>query len=284
MKILCRFGFLVLVWYAGLGYSNAGWAQVADANLPDSPSPAAAPGDPSPAPDRQAFNPSTEREATWRTLPGNFLHDQKDIWLFPAQLARGRHLVPTLAVAGITTGLIFADPHIMPYFRKHQTNLDDLNDTFDAYITTGMVIAVPASLMAAGYIRHDQRTISSALLCAEAYGDSAIPNLAIKAITRRERPIDVPIDGNYEDTFFNGGKSPFHGSSFPSGHATAAFSVATVVAERYKRHRWVPWAAYTLAAAVSASRITSAAHWPSDVFLGAAMGYSIARFQVLRPQ
>jgi membrane-associated phospholipid phosphatase len=285
MKILRRFGFLVLVSCVGIGgYSNYGWAQVADASLPDSPSPAAGLSDPSPEPARQPFNPSAEREATWRTLPGNFLHDQKDIWLFPTQLARGRHWVPTLAVAGVTAGLIYADPHIMPYFRKHQANLDDLNDTFDAYITTGMVISVPASLMVAGYIRHDQRTISSALLCAQAYGDSVIPNLAIKAITRRERPIDVPINGNYEDTFFNGGKSPLHGSSFPSGHATAVFSVATVVAERYKRHRWVPFAAYTLAAAVSASRITSAAHWPSDVFLGAAMGYSIARFQVLRPQ
>jgi len=294
MKILCRFGFLVVVSCTGIGgFSNVCQAQGADANLPDSPSVTAGLSDPSPdagtpnpgtpEPARQPFNPSAEREATWRTLPGNFLHDQKDIWLFPTQLARGRHWVPTLAVTGVTAGLIFADPHAMPYFRKHQTNLDDLNDTFDAYITTGMVISVPASLMVAGYIRHDQRTVSSALLCAEAYGDAAIPNLAIKAITRRERPIDVPPDGNYHDTFFNGGKSPFHGSSFPSGHANGAFAVATVVAERYKRHRWVPWAAYTLATAVSFSRITAAAHWPSDVFLGGAMGYSIARYQVLRP-
>lgn len=282
MKTLYRFGFLVCFLWAGIGgFSNAGWAQAAEANLPDSPSAASGPSDPSPG--RQIPESPSEREATWRTLPRNFLHDQKDIWLFPTQLARGRHWVPTLAVTGITAGLIFADPHVMPYFRKHQSNLDDVNDGFDAYITTGMVIAVPASLMVSGYIRHDQRTVSSALLCAEAYGDAAIPNLAIKAITRRERPIDVPINGNYHDTFFNGGKSPFHGSSFPSGHATGAFSVATVVAQRYQRHRWVPWAAYTLATAVSFSRITGAAHWPSDVFLGAAMGYSIARYEVLRP-
>jgi len=138
--------------------------------------------------------------------------------------------------------------------------------------------------MTAGYIRHDQRTVSSALLCAQAYADSAVVNLAIKAITRRERPTDVPPGGDFHNTFFNGGKSPFHGSSFPSGHSTGAFSVATVVATRYQRHRWVPYLAYGMATVVGLSRITTAAHFPSDVFLGAAMGYSIARFQTLRPQ
>ena len=291
MKTLCRFGLFVLIACTGIG-SPSIWAQTADGGLPDSPSvvlnrapsphdgPAAAPADAGGAPESP-----TERQATWRTLPGNFLHDQKKIWLtYPAELAHGRHWAPTLAVAGGTAGLIYADPHVMPYFREHQRNLDDFNDGFDAYITTGMVISVPASLMVGGYVRHDQRTVSSALLCAEAYGDSAIVNLAIKAITRRQRPIDIPVGGNYHDTFFNGGKSPFHGSSFPSGHTTGVFSVATVVANRYARHRWAPPLAYAFATVISLSRITTAAHWPSDVFLGAAIGYSTAKYAVLRPQ
>jgi membrane-associated phospholipid phosphatase len=284
MKRVNRFGLFVLVSSLSLGgLSTYGGAQRADANLPDNPVPSGSPADP--GPEREPYNPRVEREATWRTLPGNFLHDQKDIWLFPTQLARGKHWVPVLAVSGVTAGLIFADPHVMPYFRKHAgSSLDDVNDTFDAYITTGEVIAVPASLLAAGYIRHDQRTISSALLCAQAYADSAIVNLAMKAVTRRERPTDIPIDGNYHDTFFNASKSPWHGSSFPSGHTTGVFSVATVVAERYKRHRWVPWVSYAFAGVISASRITTAAHWPSDVFLGAALGYSVAKYQVMRPQ
>ncbi len=285
MKSVCRFGLFVLLSSVGLGgFSNDVRAQAANANLPDGPSPPGNSAEPAPAADRQAFDPSSEREATWRTLPRNFLRDQKDIWLFPTQLARGRHWVPTLAVAGITAGLIYADPHTMPYFRKHATNWDDFNDTFDAYITTGEVISLPAGLLAGGYIRHDPRTVSSALLCAQAYGDSAIVDLAIKAITRRERPVDVPVNGNYRDTFFNGGKSPLHGSSFPSGHTIGVFSVATVVANRYQRHRWVPFAAYGMAFVISASRITTAAHWPSDVFLGGALGYSIAKYETLRPQ
>lgn len=304
MNRLCRFGFLVVAACAVGGLTGQAWAQADEAALPDNPSPvgiastqaaspagasaaaaspAAAPSDDS-RPERQVPASPAEREATWRTLPGNFLHDQKDIWLFPVQLARGRHWVPTLAVAGITAGLIYADPHAMPYFDKHQTNLDDLNDTFDAYITTGEVISVPVGLLTGGYIRHDQRTVSSGLLCAEAYADSAIVNLAIKAVTRRQRPIDVPLNGNYSDTFFNGGKSPFHGSSFPSGHTTAVFSVATVVANRYGRHRWVPYVSYAFATVIGLSRITTIAHWPSDVFLGAAIGYSTSKYVVLRPQ
>ncbi len=313
MKTVCRFGLFLLIASTGVGGGCYGWGQAAYAipplsasALPDSPAalvntPSTLPDSPSAGPESGAILPDDPsaapgedgagapespngREATFRTLPRNFLQDQKAIWTFPAQLARGRHWMPVLATAAMTGALIYADPHAMPYFRQHATNWDDFNDTFDAYITTGEVIMVPLGLLAGGEVRHDPRTVSSALLCAEAYGDSAIVNLAIKAVTRRKRPVDIPVNGNYRDTFFSGGKSPLHGSSFPSGHTTAVFSVATVVANRYARHRWVPWAAYTFAGVISASRITTAAHWPSDVFLGAVIGYSTAKYAVLRPQ
>jgi len=228
--------------------------------------------------------PHTDREETWRALPKDFLHDQKEIWLFPVQLAHGRYLLPTLAIAGGTTGLIYADPHVMPYFRSHATNLDDLNDVFDSYTATGEVVAIPAALLAAGYMRHDRYMVSTSLLAADAYADSAIVDLALKAITRRERPSDIPTGTPFTGTFFNGNKSPFKGSSFPSGHAAGAFSVATVIATRYRNHKWVPWTVYSFATVVSLSRITTLAHFPSDVFLGAAIGYTTARFQTLRPR
>ncbi|HEV2171029.1 MAG TPA: phosphatase PAP2 family protein, partial [Candidatus Binatus sp.] len=227
-----------------------------------------------------------QREATWRSLPGDFLHDQKDLWTFPVRLVKGHAVVPTLIVAGVTTGLIFADPHDMPYFNNHKRNWDDFNDVFDPMITTGEVIALPTGLMAAGYVRHDDREVNTALLAAEAYGDSVVINLAMKAITRRQRPSDVAPKGDYSDTFFNGGKSPLKGSSFPSGHATAVWSVATIVAERYKNRGkpWIPFLSYTLATAISCSRVTESAHFPSDVWLGASLGYTIARFQTLKPR
>jgi membrane-associated phospholipid phosphatase len=266
------------------------------ANLPDAPAAAPLPDAPTgPMHDdsgqtaRPAVDTTTgvpQREATWRSLPGDFLHDQKDLWTFPIRLAHGKALVPTLIVVGGTVALIYSDPHTAPYFRNHQTNWDDFNDVFDPMITTAEVVSLPAGLMTAGYIRHDTREVNTALLAAEAYGDSVIINLAMKAVTRRQRPADVPPNGDFGNTFFNGGKSPLKGSSFPSGHATAVWSVATVVAERY-RHRgkpWIPVLSYTLATAISCSRITESAHFTSDVWLGAALGYTIAKYQTLKPR
>jgi hypothetical protein len=258
------------------------------AALPDDPGRVALPDDPGQTarPTVDTTTGVAQREATWRSLPGDFLHDQKDLWTFPWQLAKGRHLVPTLIVVGGTVGLIYADQFDTPYFRNHEKNWDDVNDVFDPLITTGEVISLPAGLMTAGYIRHDDREVNTALLATEAYGDSVVINLAMKAITRRMRPSDVPTGGDFSDTFFKGSKSPLKGSSFPSGHSTAVWSVATVVAERY-RHRgkpWIPFLAYTLATAISCSRITQSAHFPSDVWMGSALGYSIAKYQTLKPR
>ncbi|HKW16841.1 MAG TPA: phosphatase PAP2 family protein [Terriglobales bacterium] len=267
---------LAAIYLVALFLSSIARAQ-GPGDLPDAPSQVSS--------GSQHDNEPYERVTSWHRLPKDFLHDQKAIWLvFPSQLAKGRHWVPTLAVTGLTAGLIAADSHVMPYFRSHERNLDDINDVFDSYITTGEVIAVPASLMVAGYVRHDDYQVDTAMLAGEAYADSAIVDLAIKAVSRRERPSDVRPGQPFTDTFFSGGKSPFKGSSFPSGHAAGVFSVATVVASRYHKRAWVPWVAYGFATAISFSRVTTLSHFPSDVFLGAALGYTITRYQVLIPR
>lgn len=70
--------------------------------------------------------------------------------------------------------------------------------------------------------------------------------------------------------------------SFHSGNTVAAFSVATLFAELDRTHHWLPCAAYGLTGVVGLSRLNVQAHFPSDVFLGAALGYSISHFAVLR--
>ena len=269
---------LVIICAAIACTASFAYTQDIDPQLPDSPSHAKeAAGE---KPDSPA-----NRAITWRTVSKDFLQDQKAIWwTFPGQLGKGQHWLPTLAVVGGTAVLIATDSHSQPYFRTHERNLDDINDVFDSPITAAEVIGLPASLMITGYVRHNSYQVGSALLAGEAYADSAVVDLAIKAITRRKRPSDIPPSGPYTDTFFSGGKSPFKGSSFPSGHAAGAFAVATVIATRYHTHRWVPWAVYGFATAVGFSRVTTNSHFPSDVFLGAALGYSITRFQVLRPR
>src|SRR2546425_8335228 len=103
---------LVPILCAGFCAPNSAHAQEASADLPDSPSQTAPPA-------RASSDAPEQREVSWRSLPTDFLHDQKGIWLFPVQLAKGRHWLPTLAVTGGTAALIVADPHVMPYFRSH---------------------------------------------------------------------------------------------------------------------------------------------------------------------
>ena len=224
-----------------------------------------------------------DREVSWRTLPRNVLQDQKDIWLFPVQLGKGRHWLSTLAVTGVTAALIIADPHDTPYFRR-TARFKGFDDAFSGRITAAETAIVPAAFLVLGYFRHDSYTEKTALLAGEAYADSAIVDVVMKVATRRLRPSDIAPSGNFSDTFFSSPKSLSGiSTSFPSGHAAAAFAVATVFSHRYRQHRWVPWVAYGTAAVIGFSRITMQAHFPSDVFLGAALGYTMTKFAVLRP-
>lgn len=219
-------------------------------------------------------------DISWKHLPKRILEDQKDLWLFPTQLARGEHWAPTLGIAGATGVLIATDPHTQPFFRNN-SSFEETSEIFSTSNTAIVEFGVPAVVYITGLVRHDSYTTQTAILTGEAYLASAIPDLAIKVVTRRLRPADVGPAHDFRDTFFQAHGTAL-GSSFPSGHAAAAFSIATVMAKRYGEHKWVPWVSYGLAAVISFSRVPDMAHFPSDVFLGAALGYSITRFDVFR--
>ena len=226
---------------------------------------------------------TSSRPVSWRLLPSNFLHDQKNLWLFPVQVAHGRHWLPTGTVIGITAGLLTADAHDAPYFRR-TSNFSDFNSAFSGMLSALEIASVPSAMYAIGLWRRDSYAQQTALLSGEAVADSGVLAVVMKDVSRRLRPSDIPPYGNFSDTFFRSQATLVGaGSSFPSGHTILAFSVATVIARRYgKHHPWVRYAAYGTAAAIGFSRVTLQAHFPSDVFLGAALGYSIARFDVLQ--
>jgi membrane-associated phospholipid phosphatase len=231
---------------------------------------------------QDSTQPLAERDVSLRTLPRNFLQDQTDIWLFPLQIAKGREWLPTLAVTGITAGLIVADPYDTPYFRR-TNDFEGFNDAFSGPITAGEIAIVPVAFLVVGHFRHDSYAEKTALLAGEAYADSAVVDIAMKVATRRLRPSDIPPSGPFSGTFFSSRVSPGGiNSSFPSSHASAAFAVATVFSHRYRQHRWVPFLAYGVASVISFSRVTNQAHFSSDVFIGAALGFTIAEFAVLR--
>ncbi|MHB8799600.1 MAG: phosphatase PAP2 family protein [Thermoanaerobaculia bacterium] len=69
---------------------------------------------------------------------------------------------------------------------------------------------------------------------------------------------------------------PFEGRSFPSGHATQAFAVASVIATSYDQ-LWVKATAYGAATLTAYGRLRRGKHFLTDVVAGAAIGTLVGR-------
>jgi membrane-associated phospholipid phosphatase len=200
---------------------------------------------PLPRPSKE--NPGEDREVSLRKLPMNFLHDQKDMWLFPLELGKGHYWLPALVITGGSAVFLATDAQLMPHFRQ-TTDFHGFNRVFSTTVTGATIAVVPAVFYGVSLLRHDSYDQGSALFAGEAVADDTILMVVIKAIARRQRPTELPVAGPYSDTFFHSNGSVFgKGTSFPSGHAMMAFSVATVFARRYREHRWVPYLAYAAA-------------------------------------
>ena len=254
--------------------------------LDQSSAAAPAPNDPETAqPPAPSPPPGFDRPISWKHLYPNLIADQKQIWSFPARLIQGQSWIPTAAVLGTTAGLVLLDPSEAGYFRRTPT-FHGFNNIFASNVTAIGTGAVPASLYAIGLIRRDSKMQHTALLAGEAMADAAILTTVLKDATKRIKPAGFPATGNLYDSWFDKSGPPYSyikgNGSFPSGHTIEAFSVATIIARRYRNHRWVPYAAYGLASVVGFSRLSLSVHFLSDVFMGGALGYSISRFTVLR--
>jgi membrane-associated phospholipid phosphatase len=235
-----------------------------------------------PVPARRA-EPEFDRPVSWKQLFPNIVSDQKRIWLFPLKLGQANNATPTVSVLAATAGLVALDPFNAAYFRR-TTTFDGFNRVFTSNATAAGTVVAPISFYLIGLVRKDSKMQKTALLAGEAVADAEIVTTVLKDIDKRVRPVAVARQGNFSDTWFDSKGSVLRGNgSFPSGHSIAAFSVATVIARRDgKQHRWVPYAAYGMASLVGFSRVSLSAHFVSDVFMGAALGYSISRFAVLR--
>lgn len=64
-------------------------------------------------------------------------------------------------------------------------------------------------------------------------------------------------------------------ASFPSGHSSGAFVIATYLAALYGRARWV-W--YLLAVLCGLARIEKGRHFPEDVIFGSVIGWAMTSF------
>jgi undecaprenyl-diphosphatase len=129
-----------------------------------------------------------------------------------------------------------------------------------AFIVTAAVVVAIIELRS----RHALATIGFLILCVG--GQFALSNL-IKIGVERARPDILPLTG-------------FAGTSFPSGHSTAAAAslaaFALLLTRRHGRKVKVLGAALAVgtAGAVAASRVFLGVHWFTDVLAGLALGWA----------
>jgi membrane-associated phospholipid phosphatase len=158
-----------------------------------------------------------------------------------------------------------------------QRNRSDFSDDFSRVVTPfggRRALVISAAMLAGGLVTHrpalrdtGRDAIEASILAA------GMVTPLLKRAVGRSRP------------FVGAGAYDFHpfteNQSFPSGHATNAFAVASVVAGH--AHGWiVPTVAYTLATGVAVSRMNDDVHFASDVLAGGLIGTAIGRGVVAR--
>ena len=150
---------------------------------------------------------------------------------------------------------------------------------YEAYILAG--------LGAYGFIFNNEKIKTTTLLATQAYITGAAMESFLKLLSGRQRPYyynprEIEAEPKFHGPLSSGKDIYGHkiNSSFPSGHTTVAFAVATVFAMEYKDRPLVPLISYSAATLIGLSRITENKHWITDVFFGGVLGYFTGRLVV----
>ncbi len=171
----------------------------------------------------------------------------------------------SLAVVG--TALIIDRP-LRDEMRKHTgdkafiTQVERFGAQYAAGVVGGFYV-VGALTDDSNAIQVAQDGIAASLIA------SGIITPAIKLITGRSRPRDDA--GIYHFKPFSNANS-----SFPSGHTTEAFALASVIANHYEA-TWVTCTSYTIASLVGLARAYHHAHFASDIVAGAMIGTLVGK-------
>lgn len=144
-------------------------------------------------------------------------------------------------------------------------------------ITLGAVLYAAGRGTRSTFATNTGREVVRAVLVSGAVG------VVAKGLVGRSRPFASPGDADEYSPgrgFLNNMRA-----SFPSGHTSAAFATATVLAREVNAyHPHARWVVDPLlfggAALVGFSRVYDNQHWPSDVIAGAALG-AITGYEVV---
>jgi hypothetical protein len=193
---------------------------------------------------------------TWREVS----HFGQGLKAVPRGVVRPGNLkweLPILAATGILIAKVDqpADNHIQSL--SFQQNAGRWSNA-----GLGTEIGAGALAYITGCHKHNSYLRDTGFKALAAMGAAGTVDLALKLAFNRQFPSKT-----------GGGQFWEGGRSFPSGHSATSFAFAAVIAHRYPRNPWVKWGAYALATGVSLSRYPAKKHFPSDILIGATLGY-----------
>jgi membrane-associated phospholipid phosphatase len=232
--------------HASTGESQqSGQADSANPPLPDAPQP-------------------SESENKVKTLPKAFLHDQIGMWTSPAHI-RFSDTTWMVPLGGFAAALFVTDSDVSRHLSNTPSTLTQYRHISDytAYSMAGGA----GGLYFLGLLTHNEHQRETGFLSGEAAIDALLDVEALKYALGRQRP----YQGNGTGQFLKGG------ASFPSEHAAGAWAIAGIVAHEYPSP-FMRFLSYGMATVVSATRITSKEHFPSDVLIGSAIGYLTSEY------
>lgn len=191
------------------------------------------------------------------------------------------------SLAGLfVVGTIAVRPFDRSYAQRLQRPANQDNKFYGQTATVVRDIAVPGAyiigpgMYLVGRVTHHERVADLGWHGTEAVLVGSAVSSLVKGIAGRGRPYLTPPpegpDPNNYKLFRGFGHNDAY-RSFPSGHATAAFSAAAAVTNEMSRWwpqgKWVVGTAmYGGATLVGLSRMYQNRHWASDVLVGAAIG------------
>lgn len=130
-----------------------------------------------------------------------------------------------------------------------------------------LMVAAPTALLLHGCFAHDSVSLQNGLVVGASIAFGLGVALGLKYGVNRPRPyLDFPVLDNVTTE---------NSASFPSGHTSTAFSVATSISLCYPKW-YVITPMYLWAGTIGYSRMHLGVHYPSDVFMGALIGSGCA--------
>ena len=222
-----------------------------------------------PAADESA--PPPDGKTTLKQLPGMALDDAICVLGSPVRWSGEQWVIAGGAVAGIVLVGAFADVTVRDHMLSHRSGtLDDLTKAVEPFGQECSLYVLGAYGLV-GLVFHDGEARDTAIdgVIASILASGMITP-SIKFVLGRVRPNETDDPLKFQP--FNGGND----TAMPSGHATQAFAVASVISAHSDRF-WVSASAYGLASLVAFSRLYHNAHWTSDVVAGALIGTLVGR-------